>query len=92
MLQIAVDTVYEMTSESTIKISLLNHSEIMFIGDLEWSVEAMINVIKNCMEHTQDGAQNLPDGGAGFSIRFYSRSANTFLATDTAFKTLGNPV
>lgn len=159
MLQIAVDTVYEMTSESTIKISLLNHSEIMFIGDLEWSVEAMINVIKNCMEHTQDSgeilieyvenplyveitikdsgegfeqadlphiferfyrgksasktgigiglslsksliemqngfitAQNLPDGGAGFSIRFYSRSANTFLATDTAFKTLGNPV
>ncbi len=33
---------------------LANGSE-KFFGDLNWSVEALSNIIKNCMEHTPDG-------------------------------------
>lgn len=37
--------------EQTIKISIQNES---FTGDFNWSVEAIRNIIKNCMEHTQN--------------------------------------
>ena len=32
-------------------------SEITFKGDLAWSVEAVGNILKNCMEHTPNGGQ-----------------------------------
>lgn len=28
-----------------------------FIGDLEWSIEALINIIKNCSQHTPEGGK-----------------------------------
>jgi len=31
--------------------------DITFIGDFAWSVEAIANVLKNCMEHTPNGGQ-----------------------------------
>jgi len=30
---------------------------VTFIGDFAWSVEAIANILKNCMEHTQNGGQ-----------------------------------
>lgn len=30
-------------------------TQIIFNGDLEWSIEALINIIKNCSEHTPEG-------------------------------------
>jgi signal transduction histidine kinase len=30
-------------------------SSVSFVGDLNWTVEAIINIAKNCMEHTQVG-------------------------------------
>ena len=29
--------------------------EITFLGDMKWSVEALINIVKNCIEHTPQG-------------------------------------
>ena len=31
--------------------------DVTFIGDLAWSVEAIGNILKNCMEHTTNGEQ-----------------------------------
>lgn len=31
--------------------------DISFVGDMLWSVEAVINIIKNCIEHTPDGGK-----------------------------------
>lgn len=31
--------------------------EDSFIGDFNWTAEAIINILKNCVEHTQDGGE-----------------------------------
>ncbi len=33
------------------------NSNVSFYGDLNWTVEAMINIVKNCIEHTQVGGE-----------------------------------
>jgi signal transduction histidine kinase len=35
----------------------ISQGEEMFIGDMNWTVEAVGNVIKNCMEHTPEGGR-----------------------------------
>lgn len=30
---------------------------VSFIGDFNWTTEAIINILKNCVEHTQDGGE-----------------------------------
>lgn len=39
--------------EQTLKV--IGEDEISYLGDLNWTVEAIINILKNCVEHTQDG-------------------------------------
>ncbi len=31
--------------------------EVSFIGDFNWTAEALINILKNCIEHTKDGGE-----------------------------------
>ncbi|MDU0296864.1 HAMP domain-containing sensor histidine kinase [Paraclostridium sp. MRS3W1] len=35
-----------------IDVSINGDSEAMFLGDMDWSIEALVNIIKNCVEHT----------------------------------------
>lgn len=35
-----------------IDVSINGDSEAMFLGDMNWSIEALVNIIKNCVEHT----------------------------------------
>ncbi|MGE8205926.1 sensor histidine kinase [Heyndrickxia sp. NPDC080065] len=37
------------------KISIEGDDTICFTGDLKWTSEALINILKNCVEHTQEG-------------------------------------
>lgn len=37
-----------------IDLSVKGEEEFYFIGDMEWSVEALVNIIKNCVEHTKE--------------------------------------
>lgn len=37
------------------KLKISGGEEISFLGDFNWTVEALVNILKNCMEHTQDG-------------------------------------
>lgn len=31
--------------------------KVTFVGDLNWTTEAVINILKNCVEHTQEGGR-----------------------------------
>lgn len=52
MLELSVETVEHIIHRKNITVKLPNHSEVNFNGDLDWSVEAFSNIIKNCAEHT----------------------------------------
>ncbi|ABS42620.1 sensor histidine kinase [Clostridium botulinum] len=36
-------------------LNIKGDSSVNFTGDLNWTIEALINIIKNCIEHTQEG-------------------------------------
>lgn len=38
-----------------INLSISGEEDITYIGDINWSTEALVNVIKNCVEHTPTG-------------------------------------
>ncbi len=37
------------------KLEINVAQEITFLGDFNWSAEAILNIVKNCMEHTKQG-------------------------------------
>ncbi len=39
------------------KLTIQGNQEVTFIGDLKWTTEALINIIKNCIEHTSNGGE-----------------------------------
>ncbi len=38
-------------------VSIKGDETVSFRGDLNWTVEALINILKNCVEHTQQGGK-----------------------------------
>ncbi|MCR2821287.1 sensor histidine kinase [Lederbergia panacisoli] len=36
-------------------VSIKGQETVSFIGDFNWTVEAIINILKNCVEHTNEG-------------------------------------
>lgn len=38
-------------------VSIKGKAAVSFIGDLNWTVEALINILKNCVEHTDEGGK-----------------------------------
>ena len=36
-------------------VSIEGEESVSFLGDLNWTVEALINILKNCVEHTEEG-------------------------------------
>lgn len=40
-----------------IQIEVEGEEESCYIGDFEWSKEALVNIIKNCLEHTEIGGK-----------------------------------
>lgn len=81
MLQISIETIEVMLLKKRIQVTLPNHPELTYTGDMEWSIEAFSNLLKNCTEHTPEGGsivldyhQNplyleitIKDSGSGFS-------------------------
>jgi signal transduction histidine kinase len=37
------------------KLVIEDTGKVIFLGDCNWSVEALINILKNCIEHTPEG-------------------------------------
>jgi len=38
-------------------VSLNGDESVSFLGDFNWTVEALINILKNCVEHTEQGGK-----------------------------------
>ncbi|MFE8700476.1 sensor histidine kinase [Cytobacillus sp. FJAT-54145] len=38
-------------------VSIEGEETVSFVGDLNWTSEAIINILKNCVEHTQNGGE-----------------------------------
>jgi signal transduction histidine kinase len=37
------------------KVTISGDASVTYLGDFNWTIEALINILKNCMEHTQEG-------------------------------------
>ena len=54
-LNLAAENLNDLLQDSRISIEIPENGCIEFFGDLEWTMEAFINLMKNCMEHSQPG-------------------------------------
>ncbi len=50
----AVDSISDITAHKHQVVVFPDIQYVSYIGDFSWSVEALINIIKNCAEHTPD--------------------------------------
>ena len=55
-LTLATENLNELLVENKVSVSIPNKGCIEIDGDLEWTMEAFINVIKNCIEHSAPGS------------------------------------
>jgi signal transduction histidine kinase len=55
LIQKAVETVLIPMDIKEQTLLVNGEDEVSFLGDLNWTVEAVINILKNCVEHTQEG-------------------------------------
>ncbi len=55
VLILAADNLQEMFEKADVAIDILEMGAIEITADLEWTMEAIMNLLKNCMEHTPIG-------------------------------------
>ena len=56
--EIALSTLNTKIKEKNHKVSIIENNEsCYFYGDKDWTGEALINIIKNCIEHTDEGGE-----------------------------------
>lgn len=80
LLVLAADNLQELFAGSGTSVDIPESGEMLIIADLDWTMEAVMNLMKNCMEHDPGGtihcayAQNplyteilIWDGGPGFA-------------------------
>ena len=55
VINLAAENLNDLLQKECISVEISDHGCIEFAGDLEWTMEAIINLIKNCMEHSEPG-------------------------------------
>ncbi len=55
LLVLAADNLQELFSSSGSSIEIAEEKEMMIIADMDWTMEAIMNLMKNCMEHDKGG-------------------------------------
>lgn len=55
VLTLAADNLQEMLLEAEVFVDIPESGEMVIRGDMEWTMEALMNVLKDCMEHTPPG-------------------------------------
>lgn len=58
-LSLAADTLGQTPAARNITFELEEHGPAAFLGDMEWTVEALLNLMKNCAAHTPPGGRVL---------------------------------
>ncbi len=54
-LNLAAENLNDLLRKENISVEIPDKGCIEFSGDLEWTMEALINLLKNCMEHSKPG-------------------------------------
>ena len=57
LLELSLEALESQIRSKGITVELPNHPEIAFVGDLDWSVEVFINLMKNSIEHMGDNGR-----------------------------------
>lgn len=55
VLTLAADHLQELFRQAKVSIDIPEMGAVSVMADLEWTMEAVINLFKNCMEHTPEG-------------------------------------
>ena len=55
VLMLAADNLQELLAKSNVFVDIPEMGEMTIQADLDWTLEAIINLLKNCMEHTPSG-------------------------------------
>lgn len=55
LLTLAADNLTELFLQAEVSVDISETGEAEICADLEWSMEAVMNLLKNCMEHTPSG-------------------------------------
>ena len=55
LLVLAADHLQELFVSSHTSVDIPEHGEMLVTADLDWTMEAVINLMKNCMEHNPGG-------------------------------------
>lgn len=55
VLMLAADNLQELLAKSNVSVDIPELSEMSIQADLNWTMETIINLLKNCMEHTPSG-------------------------------------
>lgn len=55
LLELSADTMGEFAGAKKISIAVRESGEALIQADMEWTMEAVMNLLKNCMEHTPEG-------------------------------------
>ena len=55
VLVLAADNLQEILLKADVAVDIPESGEMVIRADLEWTMEAVMNVLKNCMEHTPPG-------------------------------------
>lgn len=54
-LNLAAENLNDLLRKENVAVDIPDHGCMEFPGDLEWTMEALINLLKNCMEHSKPG-------------------------------------
>ncbi len=55
VLTLAADNLQELFKKSGVSVSIPESGEMLILADMDWTMEAVMNLMKNCMEHTLPG-------------------------------------
>lgn len=57
LLEVSVDTMEELSRAADVTVEVQECGETFIQADMEWTMEAVMNLLKNCMEHTPAGGK-----------------------------------
>lgn len=57
LLELSADHLRELFRDAGVTLTVEEAGEVVIEADLEWTMEAIMNLLKNCMEHTPRGGQ-----------------------------------
>lgn len=54
-LNLAAENLNDLLMKECVSVDIPNHGCMEIYGDMEWTMEALMNLMKNCMEHSKHG-------------------------------------